>query len=114
MTQTAMDTSILAEVKEIMGDDFNEVVKLVIDSLPEQLNILESAIENNNAELLNKVSHKMKGSSGSIGALGLADKLHTIELIGREGSTDITEQALGELRETINQVLTIINAELSN
>ena len=114
MSQTAMDASVFAEVKEMMGDDFNEVIKLFLVSLPEQLNLLEKAIKNNDAELLYKVSHKIKGSSGSIGALGLADKAHMIEQVGHEGSTNITELALGELRETINQVLTIINAELSN
>ncbi|MBT8118649.1 MAG: Hpt domain-containing protein [Gammaproteobacteria bacterium] len=113
MPQTAMDASAFSEMKELMGDTFKEVLNLCIETLPEQLNAIEEAIDNDNAETLFNVSHKMKSSSGSIGAFGLAEKAEVIELIGRDGSTMVPEQAITDLRDATRQVLSIINKELN-
>jgi HPt (histidine-containing phosphotransfer) domain-containing protein len=114
MQQTAMDASAFSEMKELMGDTFKEVLNLCIETLPEQLSAIEDAIENKNAESLFNISHKMKSSSGSIGAFGLAEKAEAIELIGREGSTQVPEQAISDLRDATRQVLSIIREELKN
>jgi HPt (histidine-containing phosphotransfer) domain-containing protein len=56
----------------------------------------------------------MKSSCGSLGAFELAQKAETIEKIGREGSTEISDQMFRELRDATNEVLSILNAELNN
>jgi len=114
MSQTAMDAGAFAEMKEMMGDTFKDVITLCLQSLPEQLSEIEKAIETKNAESLFHVSHKLKSSCGSIGAFGLAEKAEAIELIGRKGSTDVAEQTFNELRDAIDQVISILNAELND
>ena len=114
MSQPAMDAGAFAEMKELMGDTFKDIVSLCVQTLPEQLDNIESAIKNQNAETLFAISHKMKSSSGSIGAFGLAEKAQAIELISREGSTEIPEQALGDLRDATKQVMSILNTELNS
>jgi len=113
MPQTAMNASAFSEMKEMMGDTFKEVLNLCIETLPEQLNAIEDAIETQDAESLFNISHKMKSSSGSIGAFGLAEKAEVIELIGRDGSTQVPDQAISDLRDATRQVLSIINEELN-
>ncbi len=114
MSQPAMDANAFAEMKELMGDTFKEVVSLCAQSLPEQLSNIERAIKDQNAETLFSISHKMKSSCGSIGAFGLAEKAEAIELISRDGSTDIPEPAINNLRDATGQVLLILNAELND
>jgi len=114
MSQTAMDATAFSEMKELMGDTLNEVITLCLQSLPEQLSAIEDAIDNNNAESLFNVSHKMKSSSGSIGAFGLAKKAETLEIIGRDGSTQVSDQAIDELRDATKQVITFLNTEINN
>jgi HPt (histidine-containing phosphotransfer) domain-containing protein len=114
MSQTAMDAAAFSEMKELMGDTFKDVLTICIQTLPEQLDAIEDAIANQDAESLFNASHKMKSSSGSIGAFGLAEKAEVLELIGRKGTTQGSEQAFSDLREAINQVLSIINDELNN
>ena len=114
MPQTAMDASAFSEMKELLGDTFKEVLNLCIQTLPEQLSAIEDAIESNNADALFNVSHKMKSSSGSIGAFGLAEKAEVIELIGRDGSTKVPDEAITDLQIATRQVLSIINEELNN
>ena len=114
MPQTAMDASAFSEMKELMGDTFKEVLSLCVQTLPAQLSAIEEAIESNNADALFNVSHKMKSSSGSIGAFGLAEKAEVIELIGRDGSTKVPDEAIKDLQIATGQVLSIINEELND
>ena len=112
MSQTAMNAAAFTEMKELMGDTFKDILSLCIQTLPEQLKDIEEAIKSDNAESLFHVSHKIKSSCGSIGAFGLAEKAEVIELIGRNGSTDVNEQTINEFRTAVRQVLTILKEEL--
>ncbi len=114
MPQVALDAGAFAEMKEMMGDTFADIVSLCLQTLPEQLSGIETAIQNTNAEELFNLAHKMKSSCGSIGAFGLAEKAQVLELIGREGKTDVPEQALDELRIATNQVINILNNEANS
>lgn len=114
MPQPAMDANAFAEMKELMGETFKDIVSLCLQSLPEQLTSIETAINTQSADTLFTASHKMKSSCGSIGAFGLAEKAEAIEIIGRNGSTEIPEQALNDLRDATGQVVSILHAELKN
>lgn len=114
MSQTAMDAAAFTEMKELMGDSLNDIITLCLQSLPEQLSAIEDAINKDNAESLFNVSHKMKSACGSIGAFGLAEKAEIIEIIGRDGSTQVPDQAINELRDATTQVITFLNTEINN
>ena len=114
MSQTAMDAAAFTEMKELMGDSLNDIITLCLQSLPEQLSAIEDAINNDNAESLFNISHKMKSACGSIGAFGLAEKAEIIEIIGRDGSTQVPVQVINELRDATTQVITFLNTEINN
>ncbi|MCK4833169.1 MAG: Hpt domain-containing protein [Gammaproteobacteria bacterium] len=113
MSQTAMDAAAFSEMKQLMGDSLNDVIELCLQSLPEQVSAIEDAIDNKNAESLFNVSHRMKSACGSIGAFGLAEKAESIEIIGRDGSTQVSDQAINELRDAASQVITFLNNEIN-
>ena len=113
MSQPVVDANAFAEMKELMGDDFKDIVSMCLQSLPEQLSQIEKAIKIQNADTLFTVSHKMKSSCGSIGAFGLAERAEAVEIISRRGSTEIPQQTLDELRDATGQVISILNLELN-
>lgn len=111
---TAIDANAFAEMKEIMGDAFNDIIAMCLQLLPEQLSEIETGIQTNNAEVVFNCSHKMKSSCSSIGAFGLAEKAEAIEIISRNGSTEIPAQAVNDLREATNQVVSLLSNELNS
>ena len=113
MSQPAVDANAFAEMKELMGDDFKDIVSMCLQSLPEQLNHIERAIKTQNVDTLFTISHKMKSSCGSIGAFGLAERAEAIEIISRNGSTKIPEQTLNDLRDATEQVISLLNTEVN-
>ena len=113
MSQAAMDAGAFAEMKELMGSSFIEIIAMCLQNLPEQLTQVEAAIKSQDADALFDVAHKMKSSGGSIGAFGLAEKIEVIELIGRDGTTNVSEQAYEELLSFATQVISILTTELA-
>ncbi len=113
MSQPAMDATAFTEMKELMGDAFNDIIAMCLQSLPEQLAEIDVAIKNQDADILFKISHKMKSSCGSIGAFGLAEKAEAVELIGRQGSTQGANEAFTELQSSLEEVLSILKKEIS-
>ncbi|MBN2794192.1 MAG: response regulator [Clostridia bacterium] len=60
-----------------------EIIKMVLNSMPDYLKQLESGFEENNHSLIERLSHKMKGMFANIGAISLQhicqdleDKIH--------------------------------------
>ena len=113
MSQPVVDANAFAEMKELMGDDFKDIVSMCLQSLPEQLSQIERAIKTQNVDTLFTISHKMKSSCGSIGAFGLAERAEAIEIISRNGSAIISEQTLNDLRDATEQVISLLNTELN-
>ena len=113
MSQTAMDTAAFSEMKDLMGDAFKDIIDMCLLSLPEQLTEIEMAIKNQDADTLFHIAHKMKSSCSSIGAFGLAEKAEAIELIGRRGSTQGSNEAFAKLQSSLEEVLTLLQEEIS-
>lgn len=112
MPQTAMDTNAFAEMKELMGDAFTDIISMCLQSLPEQSMQLALAIKNDDADQLFNIAHRMKSSCGSIGAHGLAEKAETLELIGRNGSTRGADEAFLALQNSLEVVISLLQKEL--
>lgn len=58
-----------------LGDNIelvNEILLLFIDTIPEQMDILKSALEKKDSELVQQTAHSLKGSAGNISAEKLA------------------------------------------
>ncbi len=113
MSQTAMDAAAFSEMKELMGDAFKDIIAMCLQSLPVQLTEIEMAIKNQDANTLFHIAHKMKSSCGSIGAFGLAEKAEVLELIGRKGSTEGTNEAFIELQSSLKEDLTLLIEEMN-
>ena len=96
--ETAIKIEALNELRSLMGDSLDEVLQTFIDYVPGQIDELSTAVMNEDADSVFNLAHKMKSSSSSIGALGLAQMAEQIELIGRAGSTEGTAELLEKLK----------------
>ena len=96
--EKAITSEALDELRSLMGESLDEVLQTFIDYVPDQINELSKAVFNNDADGVFNLAHKMKSSSSSIGALGLAQTAEQIEMIGRAGSTEGTVELLEQLK----------------
>ena len=110
--EPAINTEALQELKSLMGDSLSDILQTYLDYMPAQIKDLRAAIQEKNAEMVFNLAHKMKSSSSSIGAMGLARKAEQIELIGRAGKIDGTHDAYDELRKLYMDVEAVLKREL--
>jgi len=107
-----MDMRAYKEMKGVMGDVLKELIETFIDYMPGQLNDLNNAIDTNDADQVFSIAHRIKSSSNSIGALGLAETAEAIELIGRAGKTDGANSHFSTLSEQLAEVNVFLKQEL--
>lgn len=112
MTKKTMDLKAYAEVKNVMGDVLNELIETFIEYMPEQIENLNTAITNQEPENIFSIAHRIKSSSNSLGALGLAATAETIELIGRSGKSSGATEHIQRLNQQYAEVVDFLKQEL--
>ncbi|HEY8911447.1 MAG TPA: Hpt domain-containing protein [Desulfosporosinus sp.] len=73
--------------------DTNEIFEVYVKYLPEMMKNIEEAIVNNDFKELSKISHQLKGSSGSLKIkeiFELAKKLETFALAEDKSDCELT------------------------
>jgi len=111
--EQALNMETLDELRNLMGLALNEVLQTFIDFVPGQIDELSLAVSNNDAAGVFNVAHRMKSSSSSIGAHGLASVAEQIEIIGRSGTTEGTAELLEKLKHLYTDAETLLQKELN-
>lgn len=91
-TLPLFDDSIIAELRDVMADEFAGLIKLFLRDLPLQVTAIETAVQQNDATTLHWTAHKLKSGSGSLGALRLSAMAQQLEMHGRHA--DLTAAAV--------------------
>lgn len=105
-----LDAEVLTELREIMEDGFADLIRLFLHDAPQQLNRLQTAVAQGDANDLYQAAHKFKSTCGSIGAVRLAEIIRRLEWAGRqsvlEGAVELLRYAQNTANETINGLQT--------
>ncbi len=109
----AMDLEAFAQMKEIMGEVLDDLIRTFLEFMPEQIASLQLAVQENNAEQVFAVAHRIKSSSSSIGAADLAASAEKLELQGRGGKLENTEQLFQQLTENYDEVVTFLKQQIN-
>lgn len=112
MQQNLLDLRVYSEMKDIMEEVLPELLKTFINYMPDLLNDLNKAIAANEPNQLFSISHRMKSSCNSLGALGIARTCESLEMIGRAGNTNGATKLSGQLKEELTAVLEFFEKEL--
>ncbi|MCW8831347.1 MAG: Hpt domain-containing protein [Gammaproteobacteria bacterium] len=112
MNDKPLDFNAYTEMKDVMEEVLPELLNTFVEYMPEQLNDLNKAIEDNNPDLLFGIAHRMKSSCNSLGALGLAKIAESIEMIGRGGSIEGASEITPQFAEQLDEVISFFKQEL--
>ena len=94
-----------------LGNDIelvNEILHLFIDTTPEQIDTLKSAVEEKNTELIQYSSHTLKGSAGNINAEKLAGTASLLEIAGKYGDIQSAESMYAVLMKEYKELELVI------
>jgi HPt (histidine-containing phosphotransfer) domain-containing protein len=81
-----------------------EMADLFIKDLPGSMDALRHAIDEGNANAIERAAHKLKGSIGNFAAQPACDAALTLEVLGRGGSIAEAAPAYAELEIEITRL----------
>ena len=107
-----LDDEIIAELREVMEEEFADLISAFLNDLPVQLDSLQVAITAGVAADVYQIAHKLKSSWGSIGAAQLAERVRQLEQAGRQNALDGTAALLAETRSVAQATTVRLTAEV--
>ena len=109
-----LDPSVLAGLRELGGPEFlKELGELFIEDVPPQLEALREATEGNDASLVERIAHTLKGSCGNMGALRMSIICAELQDVGHSGELERASMLLERLKAEFGRVRPALEAEVS-
>jgi len=105
-----LDLEILTQLKDIMEDEFAELVDSYIADGQKKLELLEVAVANGDANAVRMESHSFKGSSRNLGAVHLGDLLAQVEVSGADAELSGVPELLLQIQVEFELVKTQLTA----
>ena len=95
--------------KELPGDLIKQVVQIFIEDYPQQVEDIQTMINNKDPEGLKKAAHSFKGMLRSLYATEMAAMGQELEALGLEGNFKESQKKLDEMKNEIPRVLEVLN-----
>lgn len=105
-----LDMDALSELREVMGEEFNVLLKTFINDSAQRIDTLRMALNSQDADALGKAAHSFKGSSMNIGATQLGQLCLKAETAGRQGDLSGVESVIEGIAEEFSQVRDLLEA----
>ncbi|MCK4708409.1 MAG: Hpt domain-containing protein [Gammaproteobacteria bacterium] len=86
----AIDTSAVETLKGLMKDRFGVLIETFLTKTTEQLNDLQIALSNDVSEDIISITHSLKGSCSSVGAISMYQLSKNYEDLAHRGEHDNT------------------------
>jgi histidine phosphotransfer protein HptB len=95
-----LDQKIITNLADVLGD--SGVVQDLLDTFvvegSRQIDQMQPALEDENYEKLSHLGHNLKGSSGNLGAVQLADFCHKLEQAAKNEETELVASLIKQIR----------------
>ncbi len=103
--RTSLNADMLNELRELLAENFNELINRYISDSQARFNLLQAAIKNLDFKVIYYEAHGIKGSSRNMGADILAEIMARLEALGHdqnsEGITEVFAAAEAEYAKVV-------------
>lgn len=86
---SSLDYEIVSDLQDLMGSDYQSLIRIYLEDSPKLISQLLSALQNNDCMALISPSHTLKSSSANLGAVTLSKIAMNIERSARAGDIDL-------------------------
>ena len=113
----AIDETRLAELRDLLGDDGMETVTALVDSyLDDGPRLIANAVDalgRGDTEALVRSAHTLRGSSGAVGAMAMAELAGALETMARSGDHTGLDVLVAQLEPELARARAGLNALLA-
>lgn len=112
MTDIRLDENLLAELQDILEDEFPALVSTWIQDSGVRMDEVQQAFAAGNADAVRKAVHSLKGSSANVGLVCLAALCQVLEDAARAGVLAGQEGVLGRIRREREEGVVLLRDRL--
>ena len=105
------DRNVLLETLDGDEDICAQILEMFLEDAPVQLTKLRQGLEQNDASVVERQAHSLKGAAANIGADRMRGSAASLEIVGREKNLDSTAAMFEELQEEFNLVYECVRKE---
>ena len=114
--EAVLDESVVATLRELQEggepDVLEELIELFLEDAPPQIAALWEAVDAGNAQVVERIAHTLKGSSGNMGATRMAAICSDLEDVGASSALYKAPELLKQLEEEFGRVREALAAEV--
>ncbi|MCH2558722.1 MAG: Hpt domain-containing protein [Alcanivorax sp.] len=106
-----LNDGVIAELRDIMGGDFDTLVESYRQDGRQRLGALQQAIHEGHAEGVRQQAHSFKGSSGNLGAQRVSALCLEMEQLARDDRVDAAGERLAALEQAFEESCRALGAQ---
>ena len=94
-------------METVLGDEdlFREIAGMFIESCSDYIAKIKEGITGNDAGILEREAHSLKGAVGNFGAKEAYEAAYRLEKLGKEGEMATAEEELSNLERALNELV---------
>lgn len=100
---TCLDHDVIAELRDILGEELQEIVTEFVDQFREHAPLMRASLQRGDLHELSRIAHQLKGSASNFGARALAERCLVLESAARAEDEQACMRALDDAIETSEQ-----------
>lgn len=110
-TTHPVDQKVLDELREVMDDDFIEIIDLYLNNVPSQILNIKAAAEKKDAGEISCGAHNLKSTSGNIGAMTVFTLCKTLEGDACKGKIEGCQETIKDIEAEFERVKVFLETE---
>ena len=101
----AMNFGVLAENLGLEEEEFQELIRLFVETSMSDLEALHSALEENNATKVRMAAHSIKGAANNLGLVELYESAKEIEEKAKDDQLEGLTEMMSSLRTMLDELV---------
>lgn len=114
--EDVVDRSLLHQLQQDLGgaETLRYVIRTFLEATPGLLTVLRDAAARGDAAAIQRAAHTLKGSSATLGALGLSGRCEELERLGRTGDVQVARSMVAVVEALYGAVELALKAEVDH
>lgn len=113
MSTPRIDEEAITELKEMLEDEFPDLIETYISDTQTKLDLLQQEIANGNAVEVRKLAHSLKGASVNIGIMAFGELCHDLEEQAKTEQSGDFKAGMGAITEEFATLVPLLNEYLN-
>ena len=112
MSQSPVDEEVLDELKDMLEDEFIDLLQTYLKDTASKLELLKQSLSSGTLEEVRKLAHSVKGSSVNLGIAPLSALCGELEVVAQEGDISRCQSLLMSILNEAETVFGLLKAKL--